>query len=206
MAIINRDNFFSQLASGAKWNAGVSFLRTNPLPIDSNSVFSTLEAAQTYASTSAVAYPGQVISVVDASGENSYFGISQDGSLEAISGEVSADGKTIALSNGGELSLKNFGEKYYRYEKNEESEIGTFIQTDWNDPTHPASNLSGMEVKIVKIAEDNFELAFYQANPTTVEELQSEINTIQSKLTDTYTKKEVTDLVDNSIPKWTTIS
>ena len=128
MAIINRDNFFSQLASGAKWNAGVSFLRTNPLPIDSNSVFSTLEAAQTYASTSAVAYPGQVIAVVDASGENSYFGIAQDGSLEAIGGEVSVDGKTIVLSSGGELSLKNFGEKYYRYEQNAEAGTGTFIQ------------------------------------------------------------------------------
>ena len=203
MAIINRDNFFSQLASGAKWNAGVSFLRTNPLPIDSNSVFSTLEAAQTYASTSAVAYPGQVIAVVDASGENSYFGIAQDGSLEAIGGEVSVDGKTIVLSSGGELSLKNFGEKYYRYEQNAES--GTFIQTDWNDPTHPASNLSGMEVKIVKIAEGNFELAFYQSNPTTVEGLQSEISTIQSRLTDTYTKTEVNNLVNSSTSEWTAL-
>ena len=203
MAIINRDNFFSQLASGAKWNAGVSFLRTNPLPIDSNSVFSTLEAAQTYASTSAVAYPGQVIAVVDASGENSYFGIAQDGSLEAIGGEVSVDGKTIVLSGGGELSLKNFGEKYYRYEQNAES--GTFIQTDWNDPTHPASNLSGMEVKIVKIAEGNFELAFYQSNPTTVEGLQSEISTIQSRLTDTYTKTEVNNLVNSATSEWTAL-
>ena len=205
MAIINRDNFFSQLASGAKWNAGVSFLRTNPLPIDSNSVFSTLEAAQTYASTSAVAYPGQVIAVVDASGENSYFGIAQDGSLEAIGGEVSVDGKTIALSSGGELSLKNFGEKYYRYEQNAEAGTGTFIQTDWNDPTHPASNLSGMEVKIVKIAEGNFELAFYQSNPTTVEGIQSEISTIQSRLTDTYTKTEVNNLVNSSTSEWTTL-
>ena len=203
MAIINRDNFFSQLASGAKWNAGVSFLRTNPLPIDSNSVFSTLEAAQTYASTSAVAYPGQVIAVVDASGENSYFGIAQDGSLEAIGGEVSVDGKTIVLSSGGELSLKNFGEKYYRYEQNAES--GTFIQTDWNDPTHPASNLSGMEVKIVKIAEGNFELAFYQSNPTTVEGLQSEISTLQSRLTNTYTKTEVNDLITSATSEWTAL-
>lgn len=205
MAIINRDNFFSQLASGAKWNAGVSFLRTNPLPIDSNSVFSTLEAAQTYASTSPVAYPGQVIAVVDASGENSYFGIAQDGSLEAIGGEVSVDGKTIALSSGGELSLKNFGEKYYRYQEIPETGTGSFIQTDWNDVTYPASNLSVMEVKIVKISEGNFELAFYQSNPTTVEGLQSEIATIQSRLTETYTKAEVDQKVKDSASEWTSL-
>lgn len=205
MAIINRDNFFSQLASGAKWNAGVSFLRTNPLPIDSNSVFSTLEAAQKYASTSAVAYPGQVIAVVDASGENSYFGIAQDGSLEAIGGEISVDGKTLVLSSGGELSLKNFGEKYYRYQEDAAAGTGSFIQTDWNDATYPASNLSGMEVKIVKIAEGNFELAFYQSNPTTVEGLQSEIATIQSRLTNTYTKAEVDERVKDSASEWTAL-
>ena len=62
-----------------------------------------------------------------------------------------------------------------------------------------------MEVKIVKIAEGNFELAFYQSNPTTVEGMQSEISTIQSRLTNTYTKTEVNDLITSATSEWTAL-
>ena len=69
-----------------------------------------------------------------------------------------------------------------------------------NEPeTFPA------EVKIVKIAEGNIELAFYQSNPTTVEGLQSEISTIQSRLTNTYTKTEVNDLITSATSEWTAL-
>ena len=64
MATIN-DKFFADLAKGASWAAGVSFQRSNPLPLDKYSVFNSLEAAETYATTNAVAYPGQVIAVIN---------------------------------------------------------------------------------------------------------------------------------------------
>lgn len=84
MAIINRDDFFSSLASGTKWSAGVAFTRTNPLPIDDKSVFATLEEAQTYAK-SATAYPGQVIAVVTTT-ETTFYGINQAGELQDLGG------------------------------------------------------------------------------------------------------------------------
>lgn len=63
-------NFFDNLNSGAKWDVGVSINRSNALPLDANSVFETLDAAQNYAKGNptggrfANAYPGQVLAVV----------------------------------------------------------------------------------------------------------------------------------------------
>lgn len=58
-----RDDFFSALESGARWDVGVSIDRSNPLPLDSRSVFKSLTDAQTYAE-GVFSYPGQVIAVV----------------------------------------------------------------------------------------------------------------------------------------------
>ena len=86
MAIVDRDAFFENLASGTKWSAGVSFTRTNALPIDDKSVFDSLENAQTYAQ-SATAYPGQVIAVVTSS-ETTFYGINQNGELQDLGGST----------------------------------------------------------------------------------------------------------------------
>lgn len=63
-------DFFDNLNGGARWDVGVSINRSNSLPLDANSVFDSLEAAQNYAAgtpaegTLANAYPGQVLAVV----------------------------------------------------------------------------------------------------------------------------------------------
>ena len=59
------EQFFIDLGKGASWAAGVAFQRSNPLPLDKYSVFETEAKAIEYASTSAVAYPGQVVAYVD---------------------------------------------------------------------------------------------------------------------------------------------
>lgn len=61
--------FFESLANGARWDVGVSINRSNALPLDANSVFSSLEAAEAYVNGTAEgvlanAYPGQVLAVV----------------------------------------------------------------------------------------------------------------------------------------------
>lgn len=63
MGIISK--FFEALLDpkAATWSAGVSFNRSNPLPLDKWSVFQSMDAAVAYAETNAVAYPGQVIAV-----------------------------------------------------------------------------------------------------------------------------------------------
>ena len=58
--------FFNDLASKASWSAGVAFQRSNALPLDKYSVFETKVKAEEYlASSTSVAYPGQVIAVLE---------------------------------------------------------------------------------------------------------------------------------------------
>ena len=61
---MTREEFFDALETGAKWDIGVAINRTNPVPIDANSVFESLEALETYAETNPVAHPGQLVAVV----------------------------------------------------------------------------------------------------------------------------------------------
>ena len=93
MAIVDRNTFFANLASGTKWSAGVAFTRTNALPLDDKSVFQSLEAAQSYAQ-SATAYPGQVVTVVE-SNNTSVYVITAEGQLQDIS-DASAPLKFVA--------------------------------------------------------------------------------------------------------------
>ena len=61
------NGFFEALndPKAAMWSAGVAFNRSNPLPLDKWSVFQTIAEAEAYAESNAVAYPGQLIAVVD---------------------------------------------------------------------------------------------------------------------------------------------
>lgn len=63
---MTKTDFFDKLSKGARWDVGVSIARGNPLPLDANSVFASVEAAEAYIA-GVLAYPGQYITVV---GEN----------------------------------------------------------------------------------------------------------------------------------------
>ena len=58
-----RDDFFDKKNKAALWDVGVSINRTNPLPIDKNSVFDTIENLNTYVN-GVLSYPGQVVALV----------------------------------------------------------------------------------------------------------------------------------------------
>jgi len=66
----NKDTLFDKTLNGAYWNAGVTFHRTNPAPLEKFSIYRTLEDAQEYARTSKVSFPGQIITVI--AGEQEY--------------------------------------------------------------------------------------------------------------------------------------
>lgn len=61
---MTREEFFNSLQGAAKWDVAVAIARTNPLPIDANSVFESFEALTTYAESNPLAYPGQIVSVL----------------------------------------------------------------------------------------------------------------------------------------------
>lgn len=61
---MNKTEFFDKLKNGAKWDVGVSIARTNPLPLDANSVFESTEDLENYIKTNPLAYPGQIAVVI----------------------------------------------------------------------------------------------------------------------------------------------
>ena len=106
MAKIN-DSFFTDLAGGATWSAGVAFKRSNPLPLDRYSVFQTKALAEDYIATNAVAYPGQVIAVLE-DGQMILYVINGEGevlTLERVGIVPTGDGKTISVTDDGAISL-----------------------------------------------------------------------------------------------------
>lgn len=99
---MTREEFFDKLNNGAKWDVGVAINRTNPVPLDANSVFESLDALTTYATTNALAYPGQVVSVLGESEIAAYLiKTTGEGALisklaaSSASGDISADVETL---------------------------------------------------------------------------------------------------------------
>lgn len=108
---MTREEFFAALAGGARWDVGVSINRTNPLPLDANSVFETLLDAENYAKTNVLAYPGQIITVVDTTTVTAYViaATGASGTLNklastTVSGDVTAD---IQALQGEIANIKN---------------------------------------------------------------------------------------------------
>ena len=96
--------FFNKLNSGTTWSAGVAFKRAAALPLDRYSVFSSKAEATTYASENAVAYPGQIIAVVEESATGIYY-IDHAMTLQEVGKLPSADEKTITIDDNGIISL-----------------------------------------------------------------------------------------------------
>lgn len=119
MATIN-DKFFADLAGGATWAAGVAFQRSNPLPLDKYSVFASIEDAESYAATNAVAYPGQIVAVVNegvmevyvlaekanevAEGEEQTYSLA----LQEMGGKIDLDPNSLGNNSLGLLEMLGF--------------------------------------------------------------------------------------------------
>lgn len=103
-------NLWDGINNGAKWDAGIVFNRTNAIPLDKFSVFDSLSAAQEYALSNAVAYPGQVITVVDndTSAVTAYK-IEVDGSISAIAPAIEIDVDDLPLSAGTGIEITQNG-------------------------------------------------------------------------------------------------
>lgn len=101
---MTRDEFFAQKAKGALWDVGVSIQRGNPLPLDSNSVFESKAKADEYVA-GVLAYPGQIIAVVEASATTIYY-IDQAMALQEVGKIPLGDGKSIKVDAAtGKISI-----------------------------------------------------------------------------------------------------
>ena len=98
-----RDDFFTALSNGAKWDVGVSIARTNPLPLDANSVFKSFADLETYCG-GVLAYVGQPVAVVEESGTTLYV-LDQNKVPQPVGAATDGDGKTIELTEDGILRI-----------------------------------------------------------------------------------------------------
>lgn len=75
--------------SGINWSAGVSFKRSSAVPLEKYSIFKDYESASNYASLNSVAYPGQIVVVLQdatdtsAASATAYI-IKPDGTLKEV--------------------------------------------------------------------------------------------------------------------------
>ena len=171
----NRTDLLNQLETGAYWGAGVTFKRSNAVPLEKYSIFGSLADAQEYALNNGVAYPGQTLAVVTDSNEVTLY-IVQAGattaetSLAEVGKATLGDGKSIDL-NGETLSVHDFGKCYFAYD-NDKHQYSTEKTSGWKAGLEP-------KVRLVSDATGAYEIAWYEPNPTTVEGLSTSITALQ---------------------------
>lgn len=159
--------------SGSYWGTGVTFQRSNPVPLDKYSVFGTLADAQEYAFNNAVAYPGQTLAVITDTNNVTLYIIqagatSKETSLKEVGSATLGDGLSVELTSAGVLKLKDFGTQYYAYNTEDQAYNSTPTQ-GWKAGLQPQ----------VKVGEDGYHtLAWYEPNPTTVEGLAGQIGSL----------------------------
>ena len=98
-----RDDFFAAKAKGSLWDVAVSIKRGNPLPLDADSIFESYAALEAYAAD-VLAYPGQVVAVVNADSTGIYY-LDQDLAIQPVGVIPVGDNKTIEVSEAGAISL-----------------------------------------------------------------------------------------------------
>lgn len=113
MAKFDIQAFFNNI-DGKTWSLGSAFKRADALPLDLYSVWKTKAEAETYASTHATAYPGQILIVVEKENEvdviKLYY-IDENRTLQEVGSATLGDEKTIVLDPDSKiLSIKGFEE------------------------------------------------------------------------------------------------
>ncbi len=164
----------------------LSMNRANAIPLDSSSVWYSMEEMTNYAATGATSYVGQILALVDeASGAAKAYVIADAaGTLTEVGAATLGDNKTITL-NEGVLSLKNWGVEYYKWvdavgEEGQEGYVAAHHEKQVVDETHPW--IAGLEPKSVAGVDGTFEIAWYQPSTTTVEGLNSAVNSLRTSV------------------------
>lgn len=185
-----RDDFFTALNKGAKWDVGVSINRTNPLPLDVNSVFDTKANLNAYVA-GAFAYPGQIVALVEENATTIYY-IDQAKALQEVGKLPVGDGKSVTVAEDGTISLLGIAaaETGAQLVKKADGSV------EWVKPDTTTVEGLTTEVKSLgnrataledKVGDDSKGLVKEVADLTT------EVSGVKSDLADNYYNKEAVD-------------
>lgn len=179
-----RDDFFANKAVGALWDVAVSIKRGNPLPLDSNSVFDSYSALETYAA-GVLAYPGQIVAVVNEDSTGIYY-LDQNLAINEVGKIPTADNKSIEVADGV-ISMYNFGKYYYKYVpevKNEETgEVTSAARYEKTEVSDTNVWAAGLEPKVVS-EDGELVIGWFEPNPTTIDGVQDQVTAVQGTVSD----------------------
>lgn len=158
----------------------VAFSRGEPIPVDSSLVWYSLEELRAYATSSPVAYVGQILALVDeeTNSATAYIIADATGTLKEVGSATLGDEKTISL-NDGTLSLKNWGKQYYKWEEGKDETSGRHVLQIVDDD-HPW--IAGLEPKVATTTDGTLALEWYQPSSTTIEGVSSIVSTLQTSV------------------------
>lgn len=154
--------------------------RTNPAPLDASAVWTSLEDLRNYAQTSAVAYVGQILSLVEYNAETeeistvkAYIIKDAVGNIEEVGSATLGDDASIELVDGV-LSVKDFGKRYYKYiAAVEGGEAAHYELTEgW---------VAGLEPRVVE-EDGEMVIGWYEPNPTTAEGVKEQVVAVQGEV------------------------
>lgn len=122
-------------------------------------------------------YAGQIIALVENGKVNVYvLEEKEDGTFKTaeIGGTVLVDDSSISSSDDGQIKIKNFNEQYYKYVAAEGDVAAHYTLVD--------GFKEGLEPKVRMVSAGNYEIAWYEPNPTTVEGLSSQIASLNQSV------------------------
>lgn len=175
---------------------GVNLNRQKYGPLDISNVFSSQGDLDYYLSKGAntdnvseywyksetekvVPYPyaGQVVALVTNGKVNVYvLEEKPDGTFKTaeIGGKVLVDNSSISSLDDGQIKIKNFNEQYYKYVAAEGGNESHYTLVD--------GFKEGLEPKVKMVSAGNYEIAWYEPNPTTIEGLSSQITSLNQSV------------------------
>lgn len=122
-------------------------------------------------------YAGQVVALVENGKVNVYvLEEKEDGTFKTaeIGGTVLVDDSSLSSSADGQIKIKNFNEQYYKYVAAEGDNEAHYTLVD--------GFKDGLEPKVKMVSAGNYEIAWYEPNPTTVEGLSSQITSLNQSV------------------------
>ena len=173
-----REKFFDDLAKGARWDVGVSIARGNPLPLDANSVFESYADLETYAA-GVLAYPGQVVAVVNADSTGIYY-LDQEKAIKPVGVIPAGDELSVDMDDNDVISLHNFGKVFYKYVAENGDVAAHYEKVDVSD-ANPWT--AGLEPRVVT-EDGKLVLGWYEPNPTTIDGVNDQVTAVQGTVSD----------------------
>ena len=189
-----------------KLNFSVAFNPTSAFPLDARSYFESYELAVAAAQIAVEAgkadstyYYGQTL-VVNENAKATLYIIQPDKTLKEVGSVPIGDEQSIEVIDS-KIKLKGFGNKYYQYQEEIQAD-GTHYKLVENEFK------AGLEPKVRLVREGVYELAWYEPNPFTVEELSSTIDllteTVNTNTTNINSNLEKIEVLESKADTFTT--